>query len=314
MPPIKPKIIFWGTPEFAVPVLQALIKNDFLPALVVTQPDKPVGRKQQLTPPPVKEFALANNIAVLQPQKKKDFAAVFADNDYDLCILAAYGLIIPDEYLNKPKFGFLNIHPSLLPQYRGSAPIQQAILNGDKVTGVSIIKLVQAVDAGPIFSQKEVPLLPTDNAQTLSLKLAQIGAELLVEILPDYLAGKISPASQSENLATYTEMIDRNDGRIDWQQTAEQIGRQFRAFYPWPGIFAQLDGKRLKIANLSVLGGDFASSLIPGEVFLGPNGQLAAKCSQGAIGLLSLQLAGKKELSGSDFLRGQKDLVGQILK
>ncbi|MFA6410000.1 MAG: methionyl-tRNA formyltransferase, partial [Candidatus Buchananbacteria bacterium] len=255
MPNLNPKIIFLGTPEFAVPALQALVQGGFLPALVITQPDKPVGRNQQLTPPPVKEFALANNLTIAQPKNKKELEKIFANNDCDVCILAAFGMIIPDDCLAKPKFGFLNIHPSLLPEFRGSAPIQQAILDGHKTTGVSIIKLVKEVDAGPIYAQKEIPILAQDNAQTLGAKLAFVGAQLLVEILPDFLAQKIKPTLQSDNLATFTKIIERDDGRVDWQQTAGQIDRQFRAFFPWPGVFTHLAGKRLKIANLSVLEG-----------------------------------------------------------
>ncbi|MFA6215909.1 MAG: methionyl-tRNA formyltransferase, partial [Patescibacteria group bacterium] len=257
MQELKPKIIFLGTPEFAVPSLLALIANGFKPVLAITQPDKPAGRKQELTPPPIKQAALQNEILVLQPPAKNDLAEIFLQYRPDLCVLVAYGSIIPKDCLNQPRGGFLNIHPSLLPKYRGSSPIQTAILNGEKETGVSIIQLVSQVDAGPIIAQKTMAIAETDNAETLSKKLAELGAELLIEILANYLAGRILPKPQDESKATFTAMISREDGQINWQKTAAEIQRQFRAFYPWPGVFTQISGQRLKIANLSVLEGNF---------------------------------------------------------
>jgi methionyl-tRNA formyltransferase len=310
----KSSIIFLGTPEFALPALGALIKNNFKLVLVITQPDQLVGRKQLLTFPPVKQFAMENNLTVAQPRNKKELVEIFSKLEADACILVAYGQIIPEEILDKPRCGFLNIHPSLLPKYRGSSPIQTAILNGEKKTGVSIIQLVSRVDAGPIFGQSEIEILPTDNTQILSQKLARAGAELLIKILPDYLAGKIKPQIQAEESATFTKIIERPDGRINWLNQAQQIDSQFRAFYPWPGVFTHLAGKRLKIVNLSVLGGNFQANLGPGQVFLGPKGELAVQCGQGAIRLEKVQLEGKKELSGREFLKGCKDLIGQALK
>lgn len=310
----QPKIIFLGTPEFALPTLEALIKNDLAPVLVVTQPDKKVGRKQNLAPPSIKEMALANNLAIVQPKNKKELAKIFSRQIFDVAILVAYGLIIPDEIINQPKFGFLNLHPSLLPKYRGPSPIQAALLNGDNETGVSIIKLVKAIDAGPIVAQKKVDIKPEDNAESLHDKLAKVGAELLIQILPDYLAGRIKPISQDEVKASYTKIIKRDDGQINWQKTASQIDGQFRAFYPWPGVFTHLDGKRLKIANLGVLEGVLGGKLSFGEVFLSQNGQLVVKCGQGAVELKVVHLEGKKEMTGKEFLRGQKDIIGKVLE
>ncbi len=310
----KPKIVFLGTPEFALPSLEALIKNDLAPALVVTQPDRKIGRKQNFVPPPVKEMALANSLKVIQPKNKKKLAEILSSQFFDVAILVAYGMIIPDEIINKPKYGFLNLHPSLLPKYRGSSPIQTSLLDGEEKTGISIIKLSKAVDAGPIVAQKEVKILPTDNAQTLHDKLAKAGAELLVKILADYFADKIKLSIQDESKATFTKIINREDGQINWQNNAQQIFCQFRAFFPWPGVFTYLAGKRLKIVNLSVIGGNFGANLSTGEVFLGLDGELLVKCGQGAIKLENVQLEGKKELPGKEFLRGQKDLLGQVLK
>jgi len=309
----KPKIIFLGTPEFALPTLENLIKNDLGPALVITQPDKRIGRKQTLAPPPVKELALANNLPVAQPASKQELKEIFSKHQVDVCVLVAYGMIIPPEILEKPKFGFLNLHPSLLPKYRGSSPIQSAILNGEQETGISIIKLTDQVDAGPIVAQEKIDIKPKDNAEILHDKLAKLGAELLVEILPDYLAGKLELKPQDDSKATYTEMIKREHGQINWQKNALDLERQFRAFYPWPAVFTHLAEKRLKIANLGLLEGDFSPNLAPGQVFLGPNNELAVKCSEGAVVLNSVQPEGKKEMSGQDFLRGQKDLIGKRL-
>jgi len=310
----KPKIVFFGTPEFSLPILEALIKNNFAPVLVVTQPDKKAGRKQELVPPPVKKLALANDLPVVQPESKKELKNILEKYQPDICILVAYGMIISDDILAKPKFGFLNIHPSLLPKYRGPSPIQTVILNGEKETGVTIIELTASVDAGPIVAQQMIEIKSAATAESLHDSLSQIGAELLVKILPDYLNGKIKPKPQNESLAAYTKIIEREDGLINWQKTAQQIDCQFRAFYPWPGVFTHLAGKRLKIANLGVLGGDFEGNLSPGAVFLGQNNELAVRCGQGALELKTVQLEGKKELPGQEFLRGQKDLLGQVLK
>jgi methionyl-tRNA formyltransferase len=310
----KTKIIFFGTPDFAVPFLKILINGEFEPVLVVTQPDKPVGRKGQVNAPPIKQLALVNNIAIAQPKNKSELIQLINDNEPDLCILVAYGMIIPKDFLNKPKFGWLNVHPSLLPKYRGPSPVQTALLKGETQTGVSIIKLTNQVDAGPIVAQRPVDINHQDNALTLSQKLAAVGADLLNRILSDYLAGTIKAAKQNEAEATDTKIIERDDGQIDWQYPVQEIIQRFSAFYPWPGIFTYLASKRLKIVNLSVLEGVFSPNLLPGEVFWGPSGELAVKCGQGAVELITVQLEGKKELPAKEFLRGQNDLIGKILK
>ena len=310
---LKPKIVFLGTPDFSLSSLKALIESDFKPVLVVTQPDQPVGRKQKFTPPPIKELAADSNLKIFQPKNKIELKKIFTEQDFDLAILVAYGMIIPAEILAKPKLGFLNLHPSLLPQYRGSSPIQTAILNGDAETGVTIIKLTDQVDAGPVIASEKIKISPEDNSEILSQRLADLGGQLLISILPDYLSGKIQPEIQDEKKASFTGLMKREDGLINWQKSAPEIRRQFLAFYPWPGVFSHLDGKRVKIANLSVLEGDFDPNLRPGELFFGPNGSLAVKCGQGGIELKTVQLEGKKEMIGKDFLRGQKDLAGKIL-
>lgn len=307
------KIIFLGTPEFAVPVLKQLIKNNLKPFLVITQPDKPVGRKQELAPPPIKVVAQEAGIEVAQPETKKDLIKLFKDLEIDVCVLVAYGMIIPEEVLNSPKHGFVNLHPSMLPKYRGPSPIQAALLDGETQTAVTIMKLSKGMDAGPIISQETVSILHSDNYPSLAEKLSEAGAELMVKVLPDYLAGELELTEQDDSEATYCSMVKREDGKIDWSKSSAQIIQQFKAFSPWPGVFTNLNKKRLKIANLDVLEGDFGDNLAFGEVFLGPSGQLGVQTSDGAIALLSVQLEGKKEVSGEEFLNGQKDLIGSQL-
>jgi len=309
---IFPKIIFLGTPEFSVPALLKLIELDYHPILVMTQPDKPAGRNKALTPPPIKKIALDHKLPLAQPKNKKELTEIFEKLDCDLGVLVAFGQILPQIVLNKPRLGILNIHPSLLPQYRGSSPIQSAIMNGDKKTGISIIKLSDKVDAGDIVAQAELELDQSEDAEILHDKLANLGAKLLLEILPDYLAGKIIPKIQDDSRATFTVMINREDGQIDWSKTAGQIERQSRAFFPWPGVFTYLNGKRLKIAKLSVLDPNFKPNQPVGTVFLGENESLAVQCGQGQVALEKLQLEGKKELTAKDFIVGNK-IIGKVL-
>ncbi len=310
---LNPKIVFFGTPQLATPTLRALIDNNLKPVLVITQPDKPVNRSSELIASPVKQLALDNSIEVLQPANKQELSDIFNELEVDLGVLVAYGMIIPEAILSKPKHGILNLHPSLLPKYRGPSPIQTTLLNNDKLTGVSIIKLTSLMDAGPIVFQEKINIEDDDNAQSLSDKLFNLGAEMIVKILWRYLGGEIKPAIQDESAVSMTKLIDRDDGKVNWQKKATEIISQDKAFYPWPGIFSYLDNKRLKIVNLGLLEGDFSPNLVPGELFLGPNKGLAIKCSQGAIQLTSVQLEGKKEMSGQDFLRGQTDLIGKKL-
>ncbi|MFA6322004.1 MAG: methionyl-tRNA formyltransferase [Candidatus Buchananbacteria bacterium] len=307
------KIIFLGTPEFAVPALLKLVEAGYLPELVITQPDRPAGRKQELIAPPVKVAALKLGLKVIQPNNKKELIEIIKSQPIDLAILVAFGMIIPKEILTWPRLGFLNLHPSLLPAYRGSSPIQTAILNGETKTGVSIIGLTDKVDAGPIYIQKESAIDDKDTAEDVFKKMAVIGAEQIVNILPGYLMGEIMPKIQDDKLATFTKIFDRQDGQINWQNSAQQILRQFKAFFPWPGIFTHYAGKRLKIANLSVSEGNSEGNSVPGTIFLTNSGQLAVGCGQGAVVLDKIQLEGKKEMSGRDFFAGQKDLVGKVL-
>lgn len=320
MPKIQQlNIIFFGTPEFSAIVLQKLIDIGYKPACVVTAPDKPVGRKQELTPTPVKSLIMEHktwNIKILQPEKlDSEFANKLKPNAYDLFIVAAYGKIIPADILKIPKYGTLNIHPSLLPLYRGPSPIQAVILNGNQKTGVTIMKMDEKMDHGPIVAQRELKIKNQDTFKTLGEKLFDSGAELLIEILPDYIAGKIKPKEQNHKKATYTKIIKKEDGHIDWSKPADYIESQLRAFTPWPGIYTFFNNKRLKILDLNTKTPNIAS---PGEAMLGKvmkeGDNFLIQTGKGFIVPEKVQLEGKKMQTAQEFLRGYPEIIGSILK
>lgn len=309
----NPKLVFLGTADFAVPIFKALCGNGWAPALVITQPDQPVGRRQTRQSPPLKPAADLARIPVRQPATNRELHAIIAEEKPDLCVLVAYGTLIKKETLAIPAKGFINIHPSLLPLYRGPSPIQSAILNGDKFSGVSIMLLDDQMDHGPILAQEKLPVLPTDTMPTLQDRLAVLAADLLVRTLPAYVADKLKAQPQDDQAATYSRIITREDGQLNWQDSAVQIDRQFRAYFPWPAVFTLWAGKRLKIANLSVLEGISGAGLRPGAVFLANNKTLAVQCGQGVISLNRVQLEGKKEMSALEFLKGYQAIIGQQL-
>jgi methionyl-tRNA formyltransferase len=287
----NPKIIFIGTSQFAVSVLEKLIKNKYNVSSVITAPDKPVGRKQEITPPPVKGIALKYNLPILQPEKISNFKSQISNLKPNLIIVAAYSQIIPKNILDIPKFGCLNLHPSLLPKYRGPSPIQTAILNGDKITGITIMLMDEKIDHGPIISQKRIALILQENSQTLEKKLAQTTADFLIETLPQYLQGKIKPQVQDESKATYTKILTRQDGQIDWQKSAQEIARKVRAFYPWPGAWTEFNGQRVKILKAKAVDKQQKETISTGKGFLS---------------LEIVQPAGKKPMTGQEFFRGHK--------
>ena len=278
---MKPNIIFMGTPEFGAIVLKALIKSGHKPFLVFTEPDKPVGRKQIITPPPVKALAEEYNIPVVQPEKVSQFADEIEKLKPSLIIIASFGQIIPKKILEIPKDGCLNVHPSILPKYRGPSPIQSAIINGDEKTGVTIMRVSEKIDAGPILSQKEIEIDPKETYESLHDKLAEAGTKLLLEVLPNLSKGQVLFQLQDDSKATYTKILNRSDGEIDWKKSPEEIERQIRAFNPWPGTFTFCNGKRLKI--------------------------LKAEALYGKLKIKEVQLEGKKPISYEEFLRGYPD-------
>lgn len=314
---MKNKLIFMGTPEFAVPCLEALIDcNDIQIVAVYTQPDKEAGRGRQLTASSVKLLARIRNLPLLQPDSLKNPAALEALQSLhpDIIVVAAYGKIIPVEILAIPPYGCLNLHPSLLPSYRGATPIPAAILNGDTASGVSIMLLDPGMDSGPVLKQREAPVRDDDTAGSLGTRLAQIAADLLIEVLPLWLGGKIQPRPQDHSRATYTRPIQKEDGRIDWNQDALLIWRKVRAYAPWPGCSASWSGKNLKIIRALPL--NPAGDALPGSVITlkgVPGVSTGVICGKGVLGLLQVQLEGKREMSIEEFIRGHRDFPGSRL-
>ena len=248
------RIAFFGSPDFAVPTLEALIGSSYRPTVVVTQPDRPTGRGRELQPPPVKPVAEAVGIDVLQPEHLRESDAVSAFTKYapDLSIIVAYGQILPPSVLQVPAHGTLNVHASLLPRWRGASPIQAAILAGDAETGSTIMLVDETEDHGPTLAQRPEPIRADDDAGTLSDRLKQAGAELLLETIPPWLAGDIAPAAQDETLVTHARRIKKQQGQIDWTLPAREIERKVRAFSPWPGTTTLWHGQPLRIWQASV--------------------------------------------------------------
>lgn len=297
-------IAFMGSPDFAVPCLQALVES-FNVVGVVTQPDKPAGRGRQLQSPPVKTFALEHHLPVIQPSRLSSDEQALAQLRAwhpDVIVVVAFGQILRSEVLNLPKFGCLNVHASLLPRWRGAAPINAAILHGDKQTGVTIMKLDQGVDTGPTLSQRSTQITPQDNAETVFQRLAEMGAELLVETLPSYLAGELTPQPQEDSLATVAPMLQKEDGVLDFNLTAEELARKVRAYTPWPGTFTTWKGQRLKVHRAHAAAGRGE----PGQ-HTQHEGLPAIYTADGLLVLDELQPAGKKAQAGDVFLLGARD-------
>jgi methionyl-tRNA formyltransferase len=311
------KLVFCGTPGFAVPTLEALLAADHEIALVVSQPDRPVGRAQQLTAPPVKQAALAAGLPVVQPEKIKNNAEFRAQLEAiapDAIIVVAYGRIIPPWMLTLPRLGCINLHGSLLPKYRGAAPIQWAVAMGDAVTGNTTMLLEEGLDTGPIFLQQTFEIAPNQAAVDLFELLAHAGAPLVVETLAGLAAGTLHPQPQSHEGATYAPLLDREDGRMDFAaRTARELYDRWRGFQPWPGAFTTLDGKKLIVHKLIVAAPDFAPVGVaePGQIRV-QNHRLFAACAANTwLEFLELQLEGKKRLPAAEFLRGMQ-LPGSV--
>lgn len=296
-----------GTAELSCSSLEKLAGNaDFSVVAVVTQPDKPKGRDLRLTPSPVKVLAQKLNLPVLQPPKARDesFIGQLQEFKPDLMVVVAYGQILPQRLLDVPPHGCLNVHTSLLPKYRGAAPIQWAIADGESETGVTIMKMDAGLDTGPMLATRRTPILATDDSQTLHDRLAQLGAELLVETIPGYISGKISPQPQPAEGASYAAKIQKEDGRIDWNLPATKIWNRLRAFTPWPGAFAFLDAQPkpqlLKIWKVEVV----EKNGQPGTVWSADKTGIVVGCGQGALRVVELQREGGKRLAAEQFLAG----------
>lgn len=299
------RILFMGTPDFAVSSLEALLADGYQVIGVVTQPDRPVGRKQILTPPPVKEAALRHGLHVLQPEKIKQEEALqdVLALQPDLIVTAAYGQILPKTLLDAPRFGCINVHASLLPKYRGGAPIHKAVMDGEKETGVTIMYMVEALDAGDMLAKVAVPIGERDTVGTMHDKLAAAGAELLTKTIPKLLAGELKAEPQEHERATFAPNIKRSDERIDWTRTAEAIYNQVRGLNPWPVAFTTWQGKVWKIWWVEKLSAGGPAEE-PGTILAREPDGLVVACGEGAVKIIELQPEGKKRMSAHDFLQG----------
>jgi methionyl-tRNA formyltransferase len=311
------RIVFMGTAELSCASLEKLAgSKEFSIVAVVTQPDKPKGRDLKLTPSPVKVLAEKLNLPVLQPLKARDasFIQQLRELKPDLMVVVAYGQILPQTILDVPLHGCLNVHTSLLPKYRGAAPIQWAVADGEPETGVTIMKMDAGLDTGPILSTRRTPILPTDDSQTLHDRLAQLGADLLAETIPGYVAGKILPQPQPAEGSTYAAKIKKEDGRIDWNLPAVKIWNRLRAFTPWPGAFAFVNAgtkpQLLKIWKVEVVQKTGTS----GTILAADKTGIVIACGEGALRILELQREGGKRLTAEQFLAGCPIKTGEMFQ
>ena len=305
---MNPRTVFMGSPGFAVPILQALSQHYAIVG-VVTQPDRESGRGRLLKQPPVKILAQELGLPVIQPPRLRQPEAMqqLIDWQPELIIVAAFGQILRPAVLDLPPYGCINVHGSLLPRWRGAAPIQAAILHGDTKTGITLMRMDEGVDTGLILSQQAIPILPEDTTITLAERLAHLGAQLLIEILPAYLSGEIQPRAQQDEHALYAPMLKKEDGELNFNQTAIELVRKVRAFTPWPGAYTTWHSQILKIHRASAAE-SARGTLQPGQQTL-YRGLPAIATAQGLLVLDELQLPGKKALPGKAFLQGVRNWV-----
>ncbi len=308
------KIIFMGTPDFSAGILESIIKAGHEVALVVTQPDRPKGRGGKTLMTPVKETALSYGVPVYQPQKIRNEEGVsrLSSVGADIAVVAAFGQILSQEILDIPPYGCINVHASLLPKYRGASPIQQAILNGDEKTGVTIMQMDAGIDTGDILLTKEVDIAPDETGGSLFEKLSAEGASLIVDALKKIEEGSIRPVKQDEAKASHVKQIKKEMGRIDFSMDAVRIERMIRAFDPWPGALTVLDKKGLKLWEAEAEE-DLFEDALPGQIVKVDKEALYVKCGKGSLKITSLQLEGKKRMKTKDFLLGFKVAKGDHL-
>jgi methionyl-tRNA formyltransferase len=307
-------LVFCGTPRFAVPTLEKLAEAGHAVPLVVTQPDRPRGRGMEVTVSPVKEAALRLHLPLVQPEKIKtneDFRAQLAGLNPDAIIVVGYGRIIPQWMIDLPRWGNLNLHASLLPRYRGAAPIQWAIANGESVTGVTTMRIDTGLDTGAILLQLEVPIEPSDSAETLGPKLAAVGAALMVKTLQGLESGQVRAVPQDHTKATLAPILKKEDGRIDFSRTANEIFNRLRGFQPWPGAFTTFKGKALQVHKASP--STLKCSVEPGEIATDGT-SLTVGCGQGtALDLIEIQMEGKRRMLAREFINGYRPKPGDRL-
>ncbi len=291
-------IVFFGTHEFGVTILKSLARDDrFAIDLVITQPDKPVGRKQILTPPPVKNIANTLKIKTEQPENLKNFH--LEKNKFDVAVTAQYGLLIPSHLFSETRHGFVNVHTSLLPKYRGASPIQSALINGETETGVTIMNMDAGMDTGDILTQEKIMIDPDETYPELDSRLARVGSEILTKILPEYIEGKIIPKKQNNEEATVCKKLSREDGKIDWNKTTEEIYNLYRGTTPWPGIWTMLNNERVKLLKIKPA----QTRLEPGVIQTSED-KIYVGTGDGSIEIIKIQFEGKSALDVHACLAG----------
>ena len=307
-------VVFMGTPGFAVPSLEALVQAGHRVSLVVTQPDRPKGRGRRLVPPPVKTAALDAGMGVIQPQtiRSAETIAAISDAKPDVIVVVAFGRILRPEILKIARLGAVNVHGSLLPKYRGPAPIQWAIIKGEAETGITTMQMDSGLDTGDILLKTKTPIGPTETAADLHDRLAIMGADLLIETLDGLGTNRLKPIAQDHQQSTYAPMLTKADGRLDWNRPAPELNAFVRGMTPWPGAFTWADDQRLKIFASEPL--DVAVDAPAGTVIRGFAGELRVATGQGALGILEIQGASGKRMAVRDFLMGAKLPPGTILK
>lgn len=306
------RIVFMGTPEFAVPCLKALVEGGYDVVAVFTQPDRPKGRGKKLQMPPVKEYALSQGIPVYQPERiGRECAGLLGEIAPDVCVTAAFGQILSQELLDIPRLGCVNVHASLLPRHRGSAPINWAILQGDRVAGVTTMMMARGVDTGDMLLKAETEIGETETAGELTLRLSEMGAPLLIETLRAMEAGTLRRIPQDEAAMTYDPKLDKSLGVIDWRRSAREIVCQIHGLNPWPGASTAWQGGRLKLHRARAVQGSGA----PGEVIAADaHAGLVIACGEGAVEVLEMQCPGGKPMAAKDYLRGHPVNTGTVLK
>ena len=304
-----PRIVFMGTPEFSATILQGLIDKGYNVIGLVSQPDRPVGRKKVIMPTPTKQIALNHNIPVFQPEKiRKDYDFMKELNP-DLIVTCAYGQIVPQGLLDIPPLGCINVHASLLPKYRGGAPIHRSIINGDKETGVTIMEMIDKMDAGRMYAKASLPILYEDNLETMFAKLQVLGRDLLLDILPSYIKGELPGEIQNEEEVTYAWNIKHEEEQIDWTKSSREIFNHIRGLYPSPATFTYLNGEIVKVFVSEVVD---ETTIKESGVIISCKKGLTVACGKGLLKIKELQVSGKKRMDAASFLNGLKvDLTGQ---
>ena len=309
------RVVFMGTPAFAIPALRALVERGLVVVGVYTQPDRRAGRGRKLRASPIKIFSEECGLPIFQPrslrQDTESARSDLAELAPDAVIVAAYGLFLPEKVLQLPRLGCLNIHPSLLPRHRGPSPVATAILDGDETSGVTIMLLDEGIDTGPILAQHKTLIADNETAEELTERLFDLGSELLVDTLDQWERGQIVPTPQNDEEASVTRRLEREDGRIDWSQSADSIARRVRAFTPWPGTFTTWRGRTLKVLRARPVDGHLDGA--PGTVVRLDDSTIAVFTGRGALEIHSLQLEGRRAMDAADFVRGYGDFVGSTL-